>query len=524
MTQTTTDAIDSPRKDAGHDARRAALSLGALLGAMFLANVDVAIANIAAPSIGAGLRASGGELELIVSGYTLAYSVLLVTSARLGQARGYRPMFLAGLGGFTVASAACAFAPDAPFLVLARLAAGATAALMTAQVLTGIQTEFTGRARARALGLYTAVLSAGAVAGQSLGGLLISADVLGMTWRPVFLINVPLGVVLLWLAWRHLPAGNPAAAAGDAGHGAGGARHGAGGGLDLPGAAALSVAMLLLVLPLVLGQDAGWPAWTWLSLAASAVAFGVLWIIERKTAVVGQRPLVDPRLLARPVIGWGLASQAVATGTYFAILFTLALYLQQGLGKSPAYSGLALLSWVAAFGVPGPVLGKLGQRARALAAPAGAVLLATGFAAIGVSLLRHDTNGALLMTLLGVSGLGLGAGFTGMLGHLANSVTPRQAADVSGLFNTATRAGGVVGTAVFGSLYLVLVPAGAHSPSTAAHGFALLNLALAGAAVVAAIMAWTAVRETELAAPAHRARVTRSGKGRSRKGRSGQSG
>jgi Major Facilitator Superfamily len=209
----------------------------------------------------------------------------------------------------------------------------------------------------------------------------------------------------------------------------------AGGSLDLPGVAALSVAMLLLVLPLVLGQDAGWPTWTWLSLAASAIAFGVLWVIERKPAVADKRPLVDPRLLARPAIGWGLASQAVATGTYFAILFTLALYLQRGLGKkSAAYSGLALLSWVAAFGVPGPVLGKLGQRARALAAPAGAVLLAAGFAAIGVSLPRRDTNGVLLMTLLGVSGLGLGTGFTGMLGHLTSSVTarkPRTSADCS---------------------------------------------------------------------------------------------
>jgi hypothetical protein len=130
------------------------------------------------------------------------------------------------------------------------------------------------------------------------------------------------------------------------------------------------------------------------------------------------------------------------------------------------------------------------------------VLLAAGFAAIGVSLLRRDTNGVLLMTLLGVSGLGLGTGFTGMLGHLTSSVIARQAADVSGLFNTATRAGGVVGTAVFGSLYLALVPAGAHSPATATHGFALLNLALAGAAMAAAIMAGIAVRQTELAAPA----------------------
>ena len=113
---------------------------------MFLGNVDVAIANVAGPSIRSGLHASGGQLELIVSGYTLAYAVLLVTCARLGQARGYRRMFLAGLAGFTVASLACALAPNAVTLVIARIAAGATAALMTAQVLTGIQLGFGGRA------------------------------------------------------------------------------------------------------------------------------------------------------------------------------------------------------------------------------------------------------------------------------------------------------------------------------------------------------------------------------------------
>jgi MFS family permease len=133
---------------------------------MFLANVDIAVANIAGPSIRMGLHASGGELELIVSGYTLAYAMLLVISARLGEAHGYRRIFLAGLGGFTVASLACGLAPTPMVLVIARIAAGAAAALMAAQVLTGIQLSFGGAARARALGLYSVVLSAGATAGR----------------------------------------------------------------------------------------------------------------------------------------------------------------------------------------------------------------------------------------------------------------------------------------------------------------------------------------------------------------------
>jgi MFS family permease len=448
-------------------------ALAALLGALFLGNVDVAVANIAGPSIRAGLHASGAELELVVSGYTLPYAALLVTSARLGEVRGYRRMFLAGLAGFTVASLACGLAPDAPVLVIARVAAGAAAALMGAQVLTGIQLGFSGRERARALGLYAVVLSAGAVAGQGLGGLLISANLFGSTWRPAFLVNVPVGVALYWLARRFLPGGQRRP-----------------GRVDLAGVAVFSAAMLLLVVPLVLGQDVGWPAWTWACLAASILAFAGLYALERRVAARGGRPLIDPALIARPAVGWGLASQALTTGTYFAVLFTLALYLQQGLGKSAAYSGLALVSWVAAFGVPGPVLGRLTARRRALAGPAGAVILAAGFGGLAASLYAGNTSGALLMTLLGVAGLGLGTTFTGMLSHLTGSVTSEHAASMSGLFNTTTRAGGVIGTAVFGTIYLTLAP----TPHQAVHGFATVNLILAATAGTAAVLAGRSIR------------------------------
>ena len=413
-----------------------------------------------------------------------------MTCARLGEARGYRRMFLLGLAGFTVASLACALAPSAIMLVIARIAAGAAAALMAAQVLTGIQLGFGGRALARALGLYSLVLSAGAVAGQSLGGVLISADIAGTTWRPAFAVNVPAGLVLLWLARRYLPADGRRTAwtrrtagartAGTAGTVSERPR------LDLAGVALLSAAMMLLVLPLVLGRDEGWPAWTWACLAASVPAFALLWWVERRHG----RPLVDPGLLARPAVGWGLAAQAACTATYFAVLFTLALYLQQGLGKSPAYSGLALVSWVAAFGIPGPVLGRFPGRVRALAAPAGSLILAAGFAGLAACLLAGDTGGVTLMTLLGVAGLGLGTAFTGMLSHLTSSVSGEHAAALSGLFNTAARAGGVIGTAAFGTIYLALV----HRAGQAVHGFAVLNLGLAATALAAMAMALVSVR------------------------------
>ena len=444
-------------------------ALAALLGAMFLANVDIAVANIAGPSIRMGLHASGGELELIVSGYTLAYAMLLVISARLGEAHGYRRIFLAGLGGFTVASLACGLAPTPMVLVIARIAAGAAAALMAAQVLTGIQLSFGGAARARALGLYSVVLSAGAVAGQSLGGLLISADLLGSTWRPAFLVNVPIGVLLIWLAWRWLPVGQ-----------------GRPGRLDLAGGALLSAAMLLLVVPLVLGQDAGWPAWTQACLAASVPAFAALWLVERKVSAQGGRPLVDPRLIARPEIGWGLASQAATTATYFAVLFTLALYLQQGVGRSAAYSGLALVSWVAAFGIPGPA--RAGSSPGTEAGRPGRRGHPRRWFRLAASLYSGDTSGALLMTLLGVAGLGLGTTFTGMLSHLTSSVTGEHASDLSGLFNTISRAGGVLGAAAFGTAYLALA-----RDQQPVHSFATINLALAVTALAAAVLAGLSV-------------------------------
>jgi predicted MFS family arabinose efflux permease len=299
--------------------------------------------------------------------------------------------------------------------------------------------------------------------------------VLGTTWRPAFLVNIPIGIAVFCLAWRCLPAS---------------ARQP--GPLDPAGVAAIGAAMILLVLPLVLGQDAGWPPWTWACLAASGLAFAALWLVERFVSRRGGRPLVNLRLIARPAIGWALGAQAIATSTYFAVLFTLALYLQQGLGRSPAYSGLALVSWVAGFGIPGPVLGRAPARLRSLAAPAGPVILATGFAGLAACLLAGDTSGTLLMILLGVAGLGLGIGFTGVLSHLTGSVSGEHAADISGLFNTITRAGGVIGTAVFGTLYFALARYPGRAP--AIHGFALVNLALAVTALAAAALAALAIR------------------------------
>lgn len=459
--------------------RRARRLLLVLLTGQFMANIDAAIVNVAVPSIHTSLRAPGGALELVVSGYTLAYAMLLITGARLGDMRGYRRTFLIGLGTFTIASLACGLAPDALALILARVVQGAGAALMVPQVLSGLQLHFSGAERARALGYYVMSLSGGAVVGQVLGGVLISANLLGSGWRPIFLINAPIGVTLMAAGLRLLPAD----------HGGRAQR------LDLWGVATLSATVLLAVLPLILGRDLGWPAWTWVCLGASLPSLALFVAVERRVGEEGGYPLIHLQALARPALAWGLVSLGAATSTYFAMLFTLALYLQQGLGRSALYSGLALVSWVAAFGVAGPLLRRLPARLTPRIAAIGYLILTAAYLAISTSLFTGHLGGTRLITLLGFGGFGLGLGFGAILAHLTSAVPARHAPDMSGLLTTTSQISGLAGVATFGTAYLGLIPRTGAEPAT--HAFAMVTAALAGAALFAA---YAAHRSTHAAA------------------------
>src|SRR5690242_13773632 len=194
-----------------HAAQRRAPSPGAILAIVltgqFMALLDASVVNVAAPAIHAGLHASGAGLQLVIAGYVITYAVLLVTGARLGDIIGHRTMFLAGVALFTLASLGCGLAGSTSVLVTLRFVQGAGAAAMIPQVLSLIQRSFPGPARARPMRLYAAVLAGGAVAGQVVGGLLVSADLWGSSWRPVFLLNVPVGAVLLITGSRLLPRG-----------------------------------------------------------------------------------------------------------------------------------------------------------------------------------------------------------------------------------------------------------------------------------------------------------------------------
>ncbi|GAA3197608.1 MULTISPECIES: MFS transporter [Streptomyces] len=491
--------------------------LAVLLAAQFMANIDTAIANIAAPAVQRDLGASGGEAGLVVSGYVVAYAVLLVAGARLGGSRGHRRIFLAGMVLFTAASLACALAFDPAVLIASRIAQGAGAALMVPQVLSGIQLHFTGRQRIKALGYYAIALSGGAVAGQALGGVLIAADILGTGWRPIFLINVPAGLLLLWAALRVMPADpgtesshpgpagtqktadpdghSPAPSPGPAS--APGPDVGSGPGavtaapvpddVDVRGMALLATTVLLLIVPLLLGTDAGWPWWMWVCLAAAVPMGAAFRRSQRRRAAQGGRPLIAEEVIREPAIRWSLAAHGATTMTYFALLFVLAVYLQEGLGRGPAYAGMAMISWVAAFGLAGPLLARVPSRYAAAMPAVGCAVLAGGYTAVWLYLVTGHRTGPALFLLLGIGGLGLGISSNSLIARMTFVLPDRYAADLSGVISTNAQLCGALGVATLGGGYLHLTDGGSASAAASAHGLQTVLAASAALAVLSAL-------------------------------------
>ncbi|MGH3473234.1 MAG: MFS transporter, partial [Nocardioidaceae bacterium] len=239
---------------AGPD-RRKWLALAVLMAANFMNLVDVTIVNVALPSIQRDLGASFGAIQWVTGGYALAFAALLVTGGRLGDLLGRRRVFLLGLSGFTIASVACGLATGPAWLVSARLLQGGCAAMMVPQVLSIMNVTFSPAERGKVFGMLGAIVGLGAVSGPLLGAVLTQADLFGLQWRPIFLVNLPIGMLALWLGRRWVEeskATRPLR-------------------LDLIGVALAVVAAVLLIYPLTTGVQAGWPAYDLVMMAASPV-------------------------------------------------------------------------------------------------------------------------------------------------------------------------------------------------------------------------------------------------------------
>ena len=458
---------------------RPGLVLAIVLAGQFMAVLDASIVNVAAPSIHVSLRASGAGLQLIVAGYTIAYAVLLVTGARLGDIIGHRRMFLAGLVAFTLASLGCGLATSAGFLVGLRFLQGAGAAIMIPQVLSLIQRTHAGPARARAMSSYSAVLAGGAVVGQLVGGLLISANLLGSGWRPVFLVNVPIGVILLVAGARALPHGR-----GEPGRT-----------VDLPGLALLTPAVLAFVLPLVLGQPAHWPVWGWIVMAASVPLVAVFVRVERRVAASGGTPLIPGRVLEVPGVPVAIAALFTVMTIFSGFFFTLALHLQDGLGYSALRAGLTFAPTAAAFALVSLNWRRLPVRWHGALIIGGFVAFGAGIAVLAALLRAGGSGGAGLYLAGALSGAGMAAAFSPLMTRVLLRVPVELAADATGVVVTVNQLGLLVGVATFGTLYLNLAgrlpghaALGAFRP-VSAHAEAVTLLALAALSAVGIILA-----------------------------------
>jgi EmrB/QacA subfamily drug resistance transporter len=419
------------------------LGLAVVLLAAFMDFIDVTIVVIAAPVIQADLGASYAAVQWLLAGYTLPFGLLLITGGRLGDLFGRKRLFLVGVLGFTLASAGCALAGSTGMLIAARVAQGVAAGLMVPQVLATIQVAFPRAERPRAYGLYGAVAGLAFSAAPIIGGLLVERDLFGLSWRTVFLINLPVGVAALAAGavllresraeWRTR--------------------------LDLVGVAVVSLALLLVLYPLIQGNELGWPAWCFAMMAAALpVLAGFVWH-ERRLERRGLVPLIPMSLFRERSFVAGLADAFVVFSAVSSFFLVLSLTLQAGHGRSPLATGLLLTPWSIGLGVTAAVASRSAATVGRRLVSAGTLLLTAAMLLLLVAVRGggDDLGAGRLLPGLLVGGLGLGLVAPVLVDIALSAVPPRDAGTASGVTNTVMQVGGAAGLALLGTLFVVLL-------------------------------------------------------------------
>jgi EmrB/QacA subfamily drug resistance transporter len=423
--------------ETGHPKRWAMLPV--VLIAMFMAGFDIWAVNVAAPSLQRDLHVSDAALQLVVGGYAFMYATGMVTGGRLGDLFGYRRLFFIGVLSFVVASLLCGLSQSPTELVVARLVQGLTGAVMVPQVLALITAAFPPRERSRALSWYGATMGLGFVSGQILGGGLIQSNVFGLGWRAIFLVNVPVGVAAVAIAALVVP------------HARGQRRPR----LDPLGAVGISASLALALVPLTLGRDEGWPAWTWASMAAALPALALTLAWERRLTRGGGEPLLDLSLFRDRAFSAGLVLNFAVIFFFGSFMFVLTLLLQSGLGQSPLHAGLDNLPLALTFMaccLLGPLVNaRMGARSITLGTSisgVGAVI----FALLGLHLGGHLTgwDTAIATVFIGVGqGLTVPSLMSGVLAH----VHPERAGAAAGVLTTTQQFAIASGVAIIGAVF-----------------------------------------------------------------------
>lgn len=442
--------------------RRRWLILAVMLTAEIMDLLDSTVVNVAGPSLKAQLGATPTALQWIIGGYPLALGAGLILGGRLGDRFGRRQLFLIGLIGFTLASFLCAVAPTIGVLIAARLVQGLFGALLLPQGFGLIRAAFPPAEFGKAFAVFGPVFGLGGILGPLVGGGLISADIGGLGWRTVFLVNVPVGIVAAIMAWRILPdGGNDRSLP-----------------IDAVGAGLVVVASGLLVYPLIQGQEAGWPAWTWVCLVAGLLGYGLFVLQQRRAGARGLTPLVQPSIFAKTSYTAGLGGIALFFAGTIGVQLTLTLFLQIGHQYSAGQAGLANIPLAVGSGIGGAVSGavlseKLGRSSLqigALVQLIGAVL--TYFLLGGAG----DFSYSRIVVGLVVSGIGGGLVVAGLFNILLAAVGDDEVGSASGVLSAVQSIASSVGVAVFGTLFFRMVERG--RPDLGYHHVLLLQMGL----------------------------------------------
>ena len=493
-------APSSPAPAAPVVSRRAWQALIVLLAGMFMALLDTTIVNVALPSIRTSIDASEATLSWIISGYALAFGLALIPAGRIGDRIGHKWVFFTGLALFTVASLACGLAQSDVQLIVARIVQGLAGGIFVPAVTAVIQLMFPPQARGKAFAIMGSVIGVSTALGPIVGGLIIEAFGTDIGWRLVFGVNLPIGVLALIAAVFLLPSGTEARA--HAGVEAAGRAPTAGAasaagvrGIDFVGLLLLSAGLVALLVPLIEGEDQGWPLWTFLTLGGGLLLLVAFFAWEVGYTRRGLSPLVPPHLFSHPAFTGGVVLALVYFAAFTSIFFTISILWQAGLGHTALESGLVSIPFAIGTIVAASQSDKLTKLLGRNVLVIGVSLVTIGLVWIWLVLLLVEpgtlTNWHLLPPLL-LAGLGSGCFIAPNVQFIVATVDGAEAGAASGVVGVMQRVGSAVGIAVIGSVFFgTLTVAGPGADALAAgftHSATMAMAVSAGFSVLALVL------------------------------------
>ncbi|WP_307793077.1 MFS transporter [Microbacterium stercoris] len=486
--------------------RRAWIGFAVLLVGTFMSLLDTTIVNVALETIRGSLETDEATIAWIISGYALAFGLVLIPAGRLGDRFGHKWVFFTGLAVFTAASLWCGLASGPLELVIARVVQGIGGGLFFPAVTAFAQLLFSPRDRGKAFGVMGAVIGVSSALGPIVGGLLIEALGDETGWRWIFAVNVPIGIAGLIAVVLLVPQ--------------------AGGGektsTDALGLVLLAGGITAVLVPLIQGQDAGWPLWTFLSFAGGAILLVLFWFWESHLASRGVTPLVPPHLFSHRQFTGGTVLAMIYFASFTSIFFCLALLWQAGLQHSALETGLVTIPFALANVVGAALSDRLANRLGRGVLAIGTALVTVGLGGVWLVLLltpAAQLNGLELIAPLAVAGFGNGLFIAPNARFIVATVDRSEAGSASGVIGTVQRIGSAMGIAAVSSVLFAVadldgigddiglaIAGGAHPDAAAStvlaeHFLPAATSALAVSAALAAVsflLVWTLPKRVSL--------------------------